>query len=106
MSKNMCQKISRHGNVLKSTQENIEIETEEEPMLSQEALAKALMEHNQFLKAGERLNQRLVLNRDIWCCHGLSFTDKKEEEVVQSEDGLFSLFSAFKNRSNLISNSD
>ena len=77
-------------------QENIETETEEEPILSQEELAKALMEHNQFLKAGEKLNQRLVLNRDIWCCQGLSFTDKKEEQIMQPEDGLFSLFSAFK----------
>ena len=48
-------------------------ETEEEEIYSKESLIQALNQHSEFLKAAEQLNQREILNRDIWSCSGLSF---------------------------------
>ena len=66
---------------------------ENEPALSKEDLARALAQHSLLKKAGERLNERALLERDIWSCAGLSFAPK---ERAFEEGELSSLMLAFK----------
>lgn len=62
---------------------------EEEEIYSKESLIQALNQHSEFLKAGEKLHQREILNRDIWSCSGLSFEGEESEEI--KTDDIFSL---------------
>ena len=64
-------------------------ETEEEEIYSKESLIQALNQHSEFLKAAEQLNQREILNRDIWSCSGLSFEGEEAQEI--KTDNIFSL---------------
>ena len=65
------------------------IEEEIEEIYSRESLMQALNQHSEFLKAAEQLNQREILNRDIWSCAGLSFKGKESDEI--EVDNIFSL---------------
>ena len=56
-------------------------EDKAEPEMSKEDLITALKRRSQFLQAAEELNKRLLLNRDIWSCPGLSFSSKKNDEI-------------------------
>ncbi len=74
-------------------QEAEEILEEEGP--SKEDLIQALAQHNYYLKAAEKLNERPSLNRDIWtCCSSMDFVSVESEEI--QADGLFSLIGAFR----------
>ena len=76
-------------------QELIEEEPEEEQALSKQDLIFALSQHSQFVQAAKQLNQRALLNRDIWSAEGLFFEEDKKEEEIES-GSLFSLTEAFQ----------
>ena len=76
----------------------MELEDAEEGMeleISKEDLIRNLTEHSQFLKAAEKLNQRSLLNRDIWLCSGLSFVPSNNKEEIE-EGSLSSLVKVFR----------
>lgn len=54
---------------------------EDLPEISREALIEALLQHQHYLKAAENLNQRLLLNRDIWTSSKYSFVESDEVEA-------------------------
>ncbi len=70
-------------------------EEEKEEIYSRESLIQALNQHSEFLKAGEKLNQREILNRDIWSCAGLSFEGEEKGEIKEAD--VFSLTKACRN---------
>ena len=67
-------------------------EAEGEEIYSRESLIQALNQHSEFLKAGEKLSRRDILNRDIWCCSGLDFEGVENDEI--KADDVFSLAKA------------
>ena len=71
-------------------QEAVEEVIEEGP--SQEDLAQALVQHSYYLKAAEKLNQRLSLDRDIWRCAGMDFAPLESYENQNAS----SLLQAFR----------
>ena len=59
-----------------------EVENLEEEVVSpQKTLAQILSQHSYYLKAAEKLNQRMSLDRDIWTCAGMDFTYENSEEI-------------------------
>ena len=70
-------------------------ESEDEGISSKESLIQALASRSEFLKAAEKLNQRELLNRDVWSCAGLSFAESSKEGKIQTE-GVFSLAKIFR----------
>jgi len=56
-------------------------ETVAEEIYSKESLVQALNRHSEFLKVAEKLNQREILNRDVWSCSELSFEGVENEEI-------------------------
>ena len=64
-------------------------EIAEEEIYSRDSLIHALNQHSEFLRAAEKLNQREILNRDIWSCSGLSFEGEPNDEI--KTDDVFSL---------------
>ena len=54
---------------------------EEEAVPPQKTLAQILSQHSYYLKAAEKLNQRMSLDRDIWTCAGMDFACENSEEI-------------------------
>lgn len=51
------------------------------PEISKEDLIQALLQHQHFMKAGETLNERLLLNRDVWATSKYSIIESDDIEA-------------------------
>ena len=67
---------------------------DEEAVSPQKTLAQILTQHSYYLKAAEKLNQRMSLDRDIWTCSGMDFICENSEEIQTS--GPEDLWTAFQ----------